>query len=66
VSRVKPEGRTQLVGYAVARGLAKATEARTMDLEHLRRVVDLHRLAIRNRNKLEQISEPSATTAEKE
>jgi hypothetical protein len=62
---MKPEGRTQLVGYAVAHGLAKATEARKMDLEHLRRVVDLHRLAIRNRNKLEQI-DTTATTAEKE
>ena len=42
VAAMKPEGRTQLVGYAVAHGLARVTEARKMDLEHLRRVVTLH------------------------
>jgi hypothetical protein len=58
----KPEGRTQLVGYAVAHGLAKATEARKTDLELLRRIVTVHRevAAVLNRT-----NEPSATTAEK-
>lgn len=66
MSRAKPEGRTQLVGYAVAHGLAKATEARKTDLELLRRIVTVHREVAAVLNRTTKDTEPSATTAEKE
>lgn len=43
-SQVKKEGRTQLVGYATRYSLVKtATEARSMDMEKLRGLVEAHR-----------------------
>lgn len=59
----RKEGRTQLVGYAYAHGLAKSTtEARKMDLEHLRRVVELHRKAVAAQNKRDGIDDASIAT----
>lgn len=71
----KPEGRTQLVGYAHMHGLvARISEARAMDLEALRRIVELHREATAKKNKQWGIDDASiasqldtaATNAEKE
>jgi hypothetical protein len=72
---MKPEGRTQLVGYAYQQGLVKTmNEGRKMPLETLRSVVTLHREAIARKNKQWKIDDASiarqldttATTAEKE
>lgn len=42
--KVKVEGRTQLVGYATRHALTRtASEARSMDLETLRSLVETHR-----------------------
>ena len=56
----KVEGRTQLVGYAYGHGLVqKIGEARKMDLEALRRIVELHRQAVAAQNKRDGIAAPS-------
>lgn len=61
----KVEGRTQLVGYACAHGLAKSTtEARQMPLEQLRRIVELHRKAVAAQNKRDGIDDASMDTGD--
>ena len=75
MSRAKPEGRTQLVGYAYGQGLVRSLEeGRKTEMELLRRMVTLHREAIANQNRQMKIDDASiarqldttATTAEKE
>jgi hypothetical protein len=61
----KIEGRTQLVGYAMQHKLTdRISEARQMPLEDLRRLVELHRLALNGTNGIDDAS--LATTAEGE
>lgn len=50
----RPEGRTQLVGYAVQHGLVKAGAARKMELERLRDMVTQHRFMIARQNAAEK------------
>lgn len=65
MTKIKLEGRTQLASYAVQNRLVETiTEARKTDLDHLRRVVTLHRQMISNQTK--PIETTTATTAEKE
>lgn len=68
VTKPKIEGRTQLVGYAITHRLVEnISTARKMDLEQLRRVVELHRTAVAAQNKKDGIDDASmATTAEGE
>lgn len=61
----KVEGRTQLVGYAVMHRLVETnTKARQMPLEHLRRVVELHREAVAAQNKRDGIDDASMNTGD--
>lgn len=54
---MKIEGRTQLVGYAHRNRLVeKIGEARKMDLETLRGIVELHRQAVAAQNKRDGIA----------
>lgn len=68
MTKPKIEGRTQLVGYAITHRLVEnISTARKMDLEQLRRVVELHRTAVAAQNKKDGIDDASmATTAEGE